>query len=101
MDSECDTIIFKFANVKDVKDTREEYLRRFFTTVLYYFVGNHYRFWSESERSINRLNKLLDMVDDNSSELLLEWKTHTLNLMNGNLVYDNDFWFYNKLIYPK
>lgn len=101
MGSECDDIIFKFANTKDTSDPRDEYLQRFFVVVLYYFVGNYFRFHKSSEYSQGRLNKILEKVDENSTPLLQEWKNNTLNLISGKLIYDNDFWFYNKLIYPE
>lgn len=98
MDANCDDLIMKFANIDNPIDDREDYLRRFFIYSLYYFVGNHYRFSRNYKPSIDRLDTILKMVDDNSSMLLVEWKTMTIKLLNNEVVYDNDFWFYNSIL---
>lgn len=101
MSSNCDDLIFDFANQQDISNPKNEYLQRFFVVVLYYFVGNHYRFNKDNNYSQNRLNILLNKVNKESSNRLQRWKQETLDLLTGKIEYDNGYWFYNKLIYPE
>lgn len=99
MDSKCDDLIMEFANLKNPKDVGEDYLRRFFTYVLYFFVGNYYKFNRNYQPSKDRLSNLLELVDEDSSELLKDWKIATENLLKGNMKFDYDFWMRNKILY--
>lgn len=87
MDGSNDELVFNLANDLNCKK------RVFFIHSLYYLVGCYFNEFMKNENKRNRIFKLIDMVNSNTSFEVRKWKQETLDLFSQKITFTPYYWF--------
>lgn len=86
MDGSNDELVFNLANDLNCKK------RIFFIHSLYYLVGCYFNESMKNENKKNRIFKLIDMVNSNTSIEVRKWEQETLDLFSQKISFNPYYW---------